>query len=96
VSPANDRPKLPQTFEQWVRWRISRAPSKSLAARTAQEPPQYLKLEEDERCHVFERGTVVIDTEPFVKAELRRMRDAGVIACTNGRWWLRKKKRGSA
>lgn len=93
MSPANTNrspSERPRTYREWLIWRIKRSPHRSLPARVADAPPRYLKLAEDPRAHFNEGGSVIIFTDPLIAAELRALRDAGIIAATNGRWWLRE------
>jgi hypothetical protein len=77
----------PSNFREWLVWRIQRSPRGMFPSDRAEQPPKYLRLDRIIAFHPDPKR--VTDVEHYAKAELRAMRDEGLIASVGGRWYLR-------
>ncbi len=96
VKRVSSKPGRPATYQEWALWRMRLRPGNGLengkrkqivgcGSRALHRPPMYLELapivngEYDQLMN----GNLADD-------ELRRMRDEGLITCTDGWWWRRQ------
>lgn len=78
----------PSTYRMWVLWRMRKrqlrgADIVGCSHRVLMRPPKYLGFDvsTDDKMHA---------ANTFVRAELTKMRDEGLITCTDGWWWRRR------
>lgn len=95
VKRVTSKPVRPATYREWALWRMRKRPLTrqneqtyiiGASSRVLHRPPRYLELAATlahDQYDWFGNSNVAA-------RELTRMRDEGLITCTDGWWWRRQ------
>ena len=80
----------PANYQEWAfqrmrRRKVGKKEIEGASSRVLHRPPKYLRL-----APMCEDGYDWVENARVAGSELKRLRDKGLITCTDGWWWRRR------